>query len=121
MLNPRLEGAALNDFITQILCTWADILVLCGCAPLEHMLDVLQSCYGAQMQCVVCSACTLVQVLHEDVMLTNFKVILVEQGLDFNTYCMANTFGTFGEVSGTVLCSMELSLRCLTKKNISLV
>lgn len=50
-------------------------------------------------------------------MSTNFEVILAKQGRDFDTSCMANAFGTFGEVSGTVLCSTELGLMCSTKKN----
>jgi hypothetical protein len=117
VLNPRLEDAAVNDFITQILRAWADVLVLCGCVPSEHTLDVLRSRYGAQTQRVVRSACALARVLHEDVMSTNFEVILAEKGRHFDTSCMANAFGTFGEVSGTVLCSTELGLRCSTKKN----
>ena len=66
---------------------------------------------------MVRSACALARVLHEDVMSTNFEVILAEKGHHFDTSCMANAFGTFGEVSGAVLCSTELGLRCSTKKN----
>ncbi|KAH9178227.1 hypothetical protein EDB89DRAFT_1843711 [Lactarius sanguifluus] len=117
VLNPRLEEAAIHDFITQILRAWADVLVLCGCAPSELTLDALRSRYGPQTQRVVRSACVLAQVLHEEVMSTNFEVILAKQGHDFDTSCMANAFGTFGETSGTVLCSTELGLRCSTKKN----
>lgn len=117
VLNPRLEEAAILDFITQILRAWADVLVLCGCAPSELTVDVLRSRYGAQTQRVVRSACALARVLHEDIMSTNFEVTLAEQGRDFDTSCMANAFGTFGEASGAVLCSTELGLRCSTKKN----
>ncbi|KAH8994911.1 hypothetical protein EDB92DRAFT_1973104 [Lactarius akahatsu] len=117
VLNPRLEEAAIHDFITQILRAWADVLVLCGCAPSELTLDALRSRYGPQTQRVVRSACALAQVLHEEVMSTNFEVILAKQGHEFDTSCMANAFGTFGETSGTVLCSTELGLRCSTKKN----
>ena len=117
MLNPRLEDAAVHDFITQILRAWADVLVLCGGAHTELTLDSLRSRYGAQTQRVVRSACALARVLHEDVMSTNFEVILAEQGRDFDTSSMANAFGTFGETSGVVLCSTELGLRCSTKKN----
>ncbi|KAI9461660.1 hypothetical protein BJY52DRAFT_1259332 [Lactarius psammicola] len=117
VLNPRLEEAAVNDFITQILRAWADVLVLCGCAPSELTLDALRSRYGAQTQRVVRSACALARVLHEEIMSTNFEVILAKQGHDFDTSCMANAFGTFGEASGAVLCSTELGLRCSTKKN----
>ncbi|KAF8263877.1 hypothetical protein EI94DRAFT_1806530 [Lactarius quietus] len=117
VLNPRLEDAAVHDFVTQILRAWADVLILCGGAPFELTLDALRSRYGAQTQRVVRSACTLARELHEDVMSTNFEVILAEQGHYFDTSCMANAFGTFGEASGVVLCSTELGLRCSTKKN----
>ena len=50
-------------------------------------------------------------------MSTNFEVILFEQGRSFEPSCMTNAFGTLGESSGVVLCSTELSLRCVTKKN----
>jgi hypothetical protein len=66
---------------------------------------------------VVRSACALAQILHEDIMSTNFEVILSEQGRSFDPSCMTNAFGTFGESSGAVLCSTELGLRCVTKKN----
>jgi hypothetical protein len=50
-------------------------------------------------------------------MSTNFEVVLSEQGRSFDPSCMINAFGTFGESSGAVLCSTELGLRCVTKKN----
>ena len=117
VLNPRLEDAAVHDFITQILRAWADILVLCGGAPSELTLDTLRSRYGAQTQRVVRSACTLARMLHEDIMSTNFEVILAEQGREFDASRMTNAFGTFAEASGVVLCPTELGLRCSTKKN----
>ncbi|KAH9960801.1 hypothetical protein BC827DRAFT_1205430 [Russula dissimulans] len=104
-LNPRLEDAAVQDFITQILRAWADVLILCGGAPSELTLDILRSRFGTQTQRVIRSACALA------------RVILSEQGRAFDPACMANAFGTFGESSGTVLCSTELGLRCVTKKN----
>lgn len=116
-LNLRLEEAAVQDYITQILRAWTDVLILCGCAPSELTLDVLRPRFGAQTQRVVRSACTLARVLHEDIMSTNFEVILAEQGNPFDPSCMINAFGGFGESSGAVLCSTELGLRCSTKKN----
>jgi hypothetical protein len=50
-------------------------------------------------------------------MSTNFEVILSEQGRNFDPSSMINAFGTFGESSGEVLCSTELGLRCVTKRN----
>jgi hypothetical protein len=50
-------------------------------------------------------------------MSTNFEVTLAEHGRDFDTSCMSNAFGTFGETPGAVLCSTELGLKCSTKKN----
>jgi hypothetical protein len=106
-----------QDFITQILRAWADVLILCGCAPSEATLDVLRPHFGAQTQRVVRSACDLARVLHEDIMSTNFEVILAEQGRAFDPSCMTNAFGAFGESSAAVLCSTELGLRCSTKRN----
>ena len=51
-------------------------------------------------------------------MSTNFEVILTEQGRAFDPSCMANAFGELGESSGAVLCSTELGLRCVTKRNV---
>lgn len=116
-LNPRLEDGAVQDFITQILRAWADVLILCGCTPSEVTLDKLRTRFGAQTQRVIRSACALAQILHEDVMSTNFEVILSEQGRNFDPSSMINAFGTFGESSGEVLCSTELGLRCVTKRN----
>jgi hypothetical protein len=106
-----------QDIITQILRAWADVLVLCGCAPSELTLDILRPRFGEQTQRVVRSACALARVLHEDIMSTNFEVILSGHGRAFDPSCMANAFGTFRESSGAVLCSTELGLRCVTKKN----
>lgn len=107
----------MQDFITQILRAWADVFVLCGCSSSELTLDKLRTRFGTQTQRVVRSACALAQILHEDIMSTNFEVILSEQGRNFDPSCMTNAFGTFGESSGAVLCSTELGLRCVTKKN----
>lgn len=107
----------MQDFITQILRAWSDVFVLCGCSPSELTLDKLRTRFGTQTQRVVRSACALAQILHEDIMSTNFEVILSEQGRSFDPSCMTNAFGTFGESSGAVLCSTELGLRCVTKKN----
>jgi hypothetical protein len=117
VLNPRLEDAAVQDFITQILRAWADVLILCGVVPSELTLDVLRPRFGEQTQRVVRSACALARVLHEEIMSTNFEVILSEQGRVFDPSCMANAFGELGESSGAVLCATELGLRCVTKKN----
>ena len=116
-LNSRVEEGAVHDFITQILRAWADVLILCGCAPSELTLDMLRTRFGTQTQRVVRSACALAQILHQDIMSTNFEVFLSEQGRSFDPYCMVNAFGTVGESSGAVLCSTELGLRCVTKKN----
>src|SRR6266850_5115360 len=116
-INPRLEDAAVQDFITQILRAWADVLVLCGVAQSELTLDVLRPRFGAQTQRVVRSACALARILHEEIMSTKFEVILTEQGRAFDPSCMTNAFGELGESSGAVLCSTELGLRCVTKKN----
>ena len=107
----------MQDFITQILRAWGDVLILCGCAPSELTLDILRSRFGTQTHRVIRSACVVARVLHEDIMSTNFEVILSEQGRAFDPACMANAFGTFGQSSGAVLCSTELGLRCVTKKN----
>jgi hypothetical protein len=107
-----------QDFITQILRAWADVLILCGCAPSEVSLDVLRPLFGAQTQRVVRSACDLARVLHEEIMSTSFEVILAEQGHAFDPSCMTNAFGGFGTSSGAVLCSTELGLRCSTKRNV---
>jgi hypothetical protein len=116
-VNPRLEEAAVQDFITQILRAWADVLALCGVAPFELTPDVLKHRFGEQTQRVVRSACALARILHENIMSTNFEVILSEQGRAFDPACMANAFGTFGKSSSGVLCTTELGLRCVTRKN----
>jgi hypothetical protein len=110
-----------QDFITQILRAWADVLILCGVAPSELTLDVLRPRFGGQTQRVVRSACALARVLHEEIMSTNFEVVLSEQGRAFDPSCMANAFGGLGESSGAVLCATELGLRCVTKKNTRVV
>jgi hypothetical protein len=106
-----------QDFITQILRAWADVLVLCGVAPSELTLDALRPRFGEQTQRVVRSACALARVLHEEIMSTNFEVILSKQGRAFDPSCMTNAFGELGKLSGAVLCSTELGLRCVTRKN----
>ncbi|KAI0264454.1 hypothetical protein BC834DRAFT_883198 [Gloeopeniophorella convolvens] len=116
-LNPKLEDAAVQDFITQILRAWADVLILCGCAQSEVTLDALRPRFSPQTERVVRSACALAHVLHEDIMSMNFEVILAEQGRTFDASRMTNAFGPFGDSSGAVLCSTELGLRCSARKN----
>ena len=47
-LNPRLQEGAVQNFINRILHAWADVIILCGCAPSELTLDTLRTCSGTQ-------------------------------------------------------------------------
>ncbi|KAI0058164.1 hypothetical protein BV25DRAFT_1297034 [Artomyces pyxidatus] len=115
-LNPRLSDVAIQDFVLQILRAWADIFVLCGCATTEP-LDALRARFGAQAQRIALSACGLARVISEEIMSTNFEVILIEQGRAFDAATMANAFAGYGPSTGAVLCTTELGLRCSTRKN----
>jgi hypothetical protein len=58
----------------------------------------------------------LAQVTREEIMSTNFEVILVEHGTNFDPRRMIDAFPDHATSRGTILCTTELGLSCTTRK-----
>ena len=94
-----------------------DILILSG-TPIPK--DNLRNRFESQLRRVAQSALRIAAVTKEQVLSTNFEVINVEVGRDFERKLMVNLFDEYyagGAKDGNgerVLCATEVGLRCFS-------
>lgn len=116
-LFPTLEEQALDDLVDDALRWSMDILTLSG-TPIPK--DNLRSRFESQLRRVAQSALRIAAATKEQVLSTNFEVISVEVGRDFERKHMVNLFDEYyagGAKDGNgerVLCTTEVGLRCFS-------
>ena len=114
-LFPTLEDQALEDLVDDTLRWAMDILILSG-TPIPK--DNLRNRFESQLRRIAQSALRIAAVTKEQVLSTNFEVISVEVGRDFERKHMVNLFDEYyagGAKDGNgerVLCTTEVGLRC---------
>jgi len=114
-LFPTLEEQALDDLVDDAVRWSMDILTLSG-TPIPK--DNLRNRFESQLRRVAQSALRIAAVTKEQVLSTNFEVISVEVGRDFERKRMVNLFdeyytgGAKDNNGERVLCTTEVGLRC---------
>jgi len=120
-LFPTLEQQALDDLVDDALRWSMDILVLSG-TPIPK--DNLRNRFESQLQRVVQSALRIAAATKERVLSTNFEVISVDVGRDFERKHMVNLFDEYyagGAKDGhgeRVLCTTEVGLKCFSGQGV---
>jgi hypothetical protein len=120
-LFPTLEKQALNDLVDDAVRWSMDVLTLSG-TPIPK--ENLRNRFESQLQRIAHSALRIAAVTKEQVLSTNFEVVSVEVGRDFERNHMVNLFDEYytgGAKDGCgerVLCTTEVGLRCYSRDRV---
>lgn len=124
-LYPGLEEYAISELMATMLRWSGTIFALSGCRlPSEPRgKDIVPSTLRAQLRRIAEAVFKLARITREEILSTNFEVVLAENGQPFVATGMTNTLGehhhevTNGRMDqGSVLCTTELGLRCMTRR-----
>ena len=98
----------------------AAVFDVSGCSPKDKS-DASSSTLRAQLRRIAEAVYKLSLVTREDILSTNFEVVLVESGGAFDAVGMCNAFaeghdGADGKTGDRILCTTELGLKCTTRR-----
>jgi len=117
---PDNEHKALDELVNNFMRASTDVFILCACTHAEVDLtsvSALKERFGPQARRIAQVACKLARVTKEEIMSTNFEVVLAQQSRPFDEKLMVNAFGAYGDSTGVVLCTTELGLQCTTRRD----
>ena len=117
-LYPGLEVHAINELVESILNWTSGVLFIAGATSEsgQNPREALQIHFGARVHHIAQTVSKLARVMREDIMSTNFEVVLVEHGEVFDARRMADAFADYGASTGAILCTTELGLGCSTRR-----
>lgn len=98
----------------------AAVFDVSGCSPKDKS-DSATSTFRSQLRRIAEAVYKLSLVTREEILSTNFEVVLIESGLLFEGVSMSNAFAD-GHATGRskdgekVLCTTELGLKCITRR-----
>lgn len=98
----------------------AAVFDVSGCSPKDKS-DASNSTLRSQLRRIAEAVYKLSLVTREDILSTNFEVVLVESGGVFDNVIMSNAFAEGHETGDNktgekVLCTTELGLKCSTRR-----
>ena len=119
-LYPGLEEYAISELVTTMLKWSAAVFDVSGCSPKDKS-DSLTATLRAQLRRIAEAVYKLSLVTREDILSTNFEVVLAECGVGFENAIMSNAFSGGhapggGREGEKVLCTTELGLKCVTRR-----
>ncbi|KIP05864.1 hypothetical protein PHLGIDRAFT_107713 [Phlebiopsis gigantea 11061_1 CR5-6] len=119
-LYPGLEEYAVSELVTTMLRWSAAVFDVSGCSPKDKS-DASSSTLRSQLRRIAEAVYKLALVTREDILSTNFEVVLVESGGAFDGVSMCNAFaeghdGAHGRAGDKILCTTELGLKCTTRR-----
>jgi hypothetical protein len=119
-LYPGLEEYAVTELVTTMLRWSAAVFDVSGCSPKDRS-DSATSTFRTQLRRIADAVYKLSLVTREEILSTNFEIMLVESGVTFDVANMSNAFSG-GHSAGhskdgeKVLCTTELGLKCITRR-----
>ncbi|KAJ7707628.1 hypothetical protein B0H17DRAFT_918136 [Mycena rosella] len=116
-LYPGLSAHAAQD-LRETICRWTSDILVAACAAQDASSRAwVRETFGEQIERMVKSVAGIAQIYKEEIMSTNFDIILVESGQLFDERIMTDALGVgVGGSHGTVLGTTELGLRRMTRK-----
>lgn len=114
-LTPNVGKTAIDDVTDSTKRGVANILAAAGLGEVEEHVVALESDFESNLRRIASSASRISKVIRECTVSTEFRVMFVEPGKDFNPATMEDLYdGLVGQSSGRVLCTTEIGLHCLT-------
>lgn len=120
-LHPTLAEFIINDLAETVLRWCLDVLVVAGCIAFDSSAftrESLRSRFREQVVRITRSIVKLERVSREEIMSTNFDVIAVDPNDSFDPDLMTDAFHEYTTSHGSLLCTMELGLKCTTRKSL---
>ncbi|KAJ7170800.1 hypothetical protein C8R43DRAFT_981114 [Mycena crocata] len=114
-LYPGLPAYAAEE-LKETICRWTSDILVAACASTSR--GWIRETFGDQIGRMVKAVAEVARMTREEIMSTNFDVILVEPQSSFDERTMVDVFGEYGisESHGGVLGTTELGLRRMTRK-----
>lgn len=104
-----------SEELRETICRWtSDILVAACATQASSSRSWVRETFGEQVCRIVKAVAGIAQICKEEIMSTNFDVIMVEPGQLFDQRTMTDSFGV-GSL-GVVLATTELGLRRMTRR-----
>lgn len=119
-MHPNLGQYAVTDLTEVILRGCLDIFTISGCSKFDYVpfsRESLRTRFMDQVSRMCETVCTLERVSRQEIMSTNFEIISVDRSEDFKPSVMLDAFGDYSTSRGRILCTMDLGLKCTTKKS----
>ncbi|TFK49573.1 hypothetical protein OE88DRAFT_1713364 [Heliocybe sulcata] len=116
VLHPGLEEQAVEE-LTDIIFLWcADVLAAAKCAAPISSKEALKERFGTQIRRILQAACKLARITKEEIMSTNFELMSVDPGRQYDPQDTIDSFAEYGSPRGRAICTTELGVRCTTVK-----
>jgi hypothetical protein len=118
-LYPGLKEYAAEE-LRETICRWTSDILVAACATNEATSRAwIRETFGEQVARIVKAVAAIAQICKEEIMSTNFNLVLVEAGQRFDERVMMDVFGEYGASHGPVVATTELGLRRMTRKSIA--
>ena len=110
----------MSELVTTMLRWSAAVFDVSGCSPKDKS-DASTSTLRSQLRRIADAVYKLSVVTREEILSTNFEVVLVESGAVYEHMSMSNAFVEGHAPSSSregekVLCTTELGLKCITRR-----
>jgi len=117
-LYPGLKEYAAEE-LRETICRWtSDILVAAGATHEARSRTWIRETFGEQVGRIVKAVAGIAKTCKEEIMSTNFDLVMVEPSQRFDERIMLDAFGEYGVSQGAVMATTELGLKRMTRKSI---
>ncbi|KAF8206341.1 hypothetical protein K438DRAFT_1817029 [Mycena galopus ATCC 62051] len=117
-LYPGLTEYAAEE-LRETICRWTSDILVAACGTREATSRAwIRETFGEQVGRMVKAVAGIAQICKEEIMSTNFDLVMVEPGQGFEERIMTDVFGQYGVSRGAVLATTELGLRRMTRRSI---
>ncbi|KAJ6494895.1 hypothetical protein C8R47DRAFT_390828 [Mycena vitilis] len=117
-LYPGLTEYAAEE-LRETICRWSSDILMASCATHEATSKVwIRETFGEQVGRMVKAVAAIAKVAKEEIMSTNFDLVIIEPGQPFFDDRMVDAFGDYVVSHGAVVATTELGLRRMTRKGI---
>ncbi|KAJ6513176.1 hypothetical protein C8R45DRAFT_1088242 [Mycena sanguinolenta] len=116
-LYPGLTEYAAEE-LRETICRWTSDILVGACATNEATSRAwIRENFGEQVGRMVKAVTGIAQICKEEIMSTNFDLLVIEPGQAFDERMMFDAFGEYGVSHGAVLATTELGLKRMSRRD----